>query len=246
MATSILAQVWSADCTARGPHRLVLLALADCASSAGIAQISERALGDMVAMPKTTLRQTIAGLVEMGFVRVKDAGAGGRATAYQLSPLKGTQTADENERCDKTVDWINEAPPTTPLAPFEEAAMRPGAVMAMTLTDPELVTQAQHMVKVEQRSAIRAVTGINNPDRGRDADATLVPRIVEIAGLKNPTGAPFYWNQVGHRKEAEALASKVGGPAALLSRLERLRDNARIPVGLTRIAALTQVVEGAR
>lgn len=217
MASTLLAQVWSGDCTARGRHRLVLAALADSASATGAVQLSERALGEMVAMPKTSLRQTIAGLVEMGFVSVIDAGAGGRAATYRVAPLKGEQKPeDDGERCEKTVDWVEESKPPQDYKPM------PGPVMVVTPREKPVLTPAPPPA------------------------ANLVPRVVEIAGLKNPTAMPLYWHQQGHKKEAEKLAARFGGDAALIERLTRARDAGKIPAGLTRISALAQVLGGAR
>lgn len=229
MSSSLIAQVFSAECHARHDHRLVLAAMADAADHAGELRVSERALSQMTALHRTPLRRVLDELVGAGFLTLKDRGGGGRAARYAVTPRSGTEVGqrDDPERCDNTRDWVEEVAPAQPMRLADEVA--------------ETIVHARSTQAAHQRDTFIPRVNAAPPPR-----RNIVPDIVRIAGLKNPTGAPLYWHQTGHIAEAEKLAQRAGGADALIARLERARDAGRIPHGLTRIAALAPVVEVAR
>ncbi len=221
MSANILSYVWH-NSKAKGSARLVLAALADHADHKGEVCMSQRDLGQLVALSKTSVVEATEKLIEIGELRIVGGGKG------RGNPLRYWVTGVH-----KRYYWSEQAPVievpsiSEPTAALLENPKEAERALSDSQTKPEQTKKAPPPPALPQLRQERRV-----------------PEVLQAAGIKSDPAQPFYWGRKAHEADLDQLLTDLGCSYDAL--LNSLRAAAPVPQDppirrLTRLADFVRV-----
>lgn len=238
MSANILSYVWH-NSKAKGSARLLLAALADHADHKGEVAISQRELGQLVALSKTSVVEATEKLIQLGELRILGEGKGrGNPLRYWVTGVHKRYHWEAHEAIEPTPPI---PPITTEVVEVDPADLKVRNVLYDNLTKPEPLLER---ILEKQLEDAPLKPPAKPPALPSNVRQIRVESVLAAVGIKPDPAQPFYWKKRAHHDDLDQLLRDVNCDFETL--VSRLKAAAPIPQDppirrLTRLADFVKV-----